>query len=240
MKSLGIAKHPAGIHQSSLRRLWARLLWWRFRLFQSRRYNRLVLEHIDGRPFVILPQVLNPGLFEASTFLAQTVNSIPLVPETRVLDLGTGAGLSAIVAAQQVRCVTASDINPEAVRCARINAWFNRVDDRIDVLEGDLFAPLIDRRFDMIAFNPPFFRGVPRDRLDQAWRSTDVIERFAAELQAHLSPTGFALVIYSSAADEAALRRAFEANGLHYSIFAQRDVLSEVLTIYRVATRATE
>ncbi len=227
MKSLGA-------RQSSLRRLWARLLWWRFRLFQSRRYNRLVLEHIDGRPLVILPQVLNPGLFEASTFLARTLNSITLVPETRMLDLGTGAGLSAIVAAQQVRCVTASDINPDAVRCAKINAWLNRVADRVGVVEGDLFAPLGEQRFDVIVFNPPFFRGVPRDRLDQAWRSTDVIERFAAELQAHLSPTGFALVIYSSSADEAALRRAFELNSLGYSVFAQRDVISEVLTIYRV------
>jgi len=223
-----------GARQSSLRRLWARLLWWRFRLFQSRRYNRLVLEHIDGRPLVILPQVLNPGLFEASTFLARTLNSITLVPETRMLDLGTGAGLSAIVAAQQVRCVTASDINPDAVRCAKINAWLNRVADRVGVVEGDLFAPLGEQRFDVIVFNPPFFRGVPRDRLDQAWRSTDVIERFAAELQAHLSPTGFALVIYSSSADEAALRRAFELNSLGYSVFAQRDVISEVLTIYRV------
>ena len=218
----------------SIRRLWSRLLWWRFRLFQRRRYNRLVLEHIDGRPLVILPQVLNPALFEASTFLARTLTSITLTSETRVLDLGTGAGLSAIVAAQQVRCVTASDINPEAVRCAKINAWLNRVADRVEVVEGDLFAPLGEQRFEVIAFNPPFFRGVPRDRLDQAWRSMDVVERFAAEVREHLTPHGYSLVIYSSAADEAALRRAFELNSLGYSVFAQRDVISEVLTIYRV------
>lgn len=221
-------------HYSLPRRLWSRLLWWRFRLLQRRRYDRLVLEYIDGRPFVILPQVLNPALFEASTFLARTLNSITLTPETSVLDLGTGSGLSAIVAAQRARCVTATDINPEAVRCTRINAWLNRVDDRVEVLEGDLFTPVGNRRFDVIAFNPPFFRGEPRDRLDQAWRSTDVIERFAAEARDHLSPEGFALVVYSSSADEAALRRAFEANGLRYNVFAQRDVISEVLTIYRI------
>ncbi len=221
-------------HQSSVRRLWARLLWWRFRLFQQRRYDRLVLEHIDGRPFVILPQVLNPALFEASTFLARALNSITLAPETRVLDLGTGSGVGAIFAARYARCVTATDINPEAARCARINAWMNQVADRVEVLEGDLFAPIGDRRFDVIAFNPPFFRGEPRDRLDQAWRSTDVIERFAAEVRDHLLPAGFMLVVYSSLADEAALRRAFEANDLRYSVFAQRDVISEVLTIYRV------
>jgi len=212
----------------------------RFQLWQRHRYDRLVLERVDGLPFVILPQVFNPALFEASTFLARTLNSITLAPETSVLDLGTGSGLNAVVAAQRTRCVTATDINPEAVRCARINALLNHVEDRVEIFEGDLFAPLIDRRFEVIIFNPPFFRGVPRDRLDQAWRSTDVIERFAAGLQAHLSPAGFALVIYSSSADEAALRRAFGANDLQYSVFAQRDMLNEVLTIYRVATRATE
>ncbi|MBP7687643.1 MAG: methyltransferase [Thermoflexales bacterium] len=193
-----------------------------------------MLEHIGGRPLVILPQVFNPALFEASTFLARTLNSITLAPDTSVLDLGTGSGLNAIMAAQRSRCVTATDINPEAVRCARINVLLNHVEERVEVFEGDLFAPLIDRRFDVIVFNPPFFRGVPRDRLDQAWRSTDVIERFAAEVREHLAPQGYSLVIYSSTADEAALRRAFEANDLHYSIFAQRDVLNEVLTIYRV------
>jgi HemK-related putative methylase len=151
-----------------------------------------------------------------------------------VLDLGTGSGLSAIMAAQRSHCVTATDINPEAVRCARINALLNHVEDRIEVIESDLFTAFGDRRFDVIVFNPPFFRGVPRDRLDQAWRSPDVLERFAAEVREHLAPHGYSLMIYSSAADESALRRAFEVNGLCCSVFAQRDVISEVLTIYRV------
>jgi len=217
-----------------VRRRWSRVRWWRFRLFQHRRYDRLVLEHIDGRPLVVLPQVFNPALFEASTFLARTVNSIPLASETSVLDLGTGSGLTAIMAAQRTRCVTATDINPEAVRCARINAWVNGVADRVEILEGDLFTPIGRRRFDVIAFNPPFFRGRPRDRLDQAWRSVDVLERFAAEVGAHLTAQGYALVVYSSAADEAGLQQALVANGLRCRVFAQRDVINEVLTIYRV------
>ena len=139
------------------RRIKRGLLAWRFRLWQRQRYDRLVLERIDGQPFVILPQVFNPALFEASTFLARTLNLIPLAPETSVLDLGTGSGLNAIMAAHRSCCVTASDINPEAVRCAHINALLNHVEERVEIFEGDLFAPLIDRRFDVIVFNPPFF-----------------------------------------------------------------------------------
>ena len=61
-----------------------------------------------------------------------------------------------------------------------------------------------------------------------------MIERFAAGLRDHLSPSGYALVVYSSSADEEALRRAFESNGLTYSVFARRDVINEVLTIFQV------
>jgi release factor glutamine methyltransferase len=110
----------------------------------------------------------------------------------------------------------------------------NQVADGIEILEGDLFAPIGDRRFDVITFNPPFFHGAPRDRLDQAWRSPDAIERFAAGLRRHLAPDGYALVIFSSAADTAALRRALAANNLPAAVYTQRDVLTEVLTIYRV------
>ncbi len=220
--------------RSITRRLWKRLRWWYFRLFQQRRYNRLVLEYIDGRPFMILPQVFNPALFETSTLLARTLGALRLAPDQRVLDLGTGSGFCAIVAAQHARLVTAIDINPAAVCSARINAWLNQVTDRIEILEGDLFAPIGDRRFDVIAFNPPFYRGEPRDGLDQAWRSPDVIERFAAGLSRHLAADGYALVIYSSLADEMALRQAFAAHGLQAEVFAQRDVITEVLTIYQV------
>lgn len=226
--SVLVTRHP------SVRRLWSRWLWWRFRLFQRRRYDRLVLEHIDGRPLVVLPHVFNPALFEASRFLARALNTLSLKPDARVLDLGTGSGLAAISAAQHTPCVTATDINPEAVHCVRINVWLNRIADRVEVLEGDLFAPIGERRFDVITFNPPFFRGQPRDRLDQAWRSVDVLERFAAEVGHHLTPQGYALVVYSSAADEAGLRRTLAVNGLRASVFARRDVINEVLTIYRV------
>lgn len=210
-------------------------LYSRFRLFQHRRYDRLVLEHIDGRPLLVLPQVFNPALFESSVLLAHTLEAEDLQPETAVLDLGTGSGLSAIVAAQRSHCVTASDINPEAVRCAKINALLNRSDERVEAVCGDLFATVSARRFDVIVFNPPFFRGTPRTPLDHAWRSTNVIERFAAELCEHLAPRGFALVVYSSDGDTPALLRAFEQNGLAVEVAVRRDVISEVLTVYRVS-----
>ena len=86
--------------------------------------------------------------------------------------------------------------------------------------EGDLFGPVNGERFDLILFNPPFYRGEPRDALDRAWRATDVIERFAAQLGDHLTPTGSALVILSSDGEAAAFLDAVRTNGLVVEIVA--------------------
>lgn len=217
-----------------MRRWYAQLLQLRFRLLQRRRYNALTLEYHDERPLIVLPQVLNPTLFAASKFFAHAVQADWFPPAAEVLELGTGSGIGAIYAAQHARSVVAVDLNPHAVRCAQINMLLNRVDDRVMVLGGDLFAPIGTRRFDVILFNPPFYHGRPRDELERAWRSEDVIERFAAELRQHLTERGCAYVLFSTVGDTLAFLRAFQAHSLQVEIAVQRDVLTEVLTIYRI------
>ena len=219
------------------RAVWKRVLYARFLLLQRHRYGRLVLEWVNGRPLVVLPQVFNPGLFASGRLLAQEVERRTdlLAPSARVLDLGTGSGLCAIAAAARAQTVVASDINPQAVRCARINALLNQVEHKVDVRCGDLFAPLTPgERFDVVLFNPPYYRGQPRDPLDQAWRSPDVLERFARHLPRVLNPGGYALVVLSSDGEQNAFLDAFRANGLGCQIVAGRDLLNETLTVYRV------
>ena len=88
--------------------------------------------------------------------------------------------------------------------------------------------------FDLVLFNPPYYRGVPRDTLDHAWRGQEVFERFAAGLPRVLKPQGRALVIFSSdgAWDEA--RHAFEAQGLGVQPLLQVHYVNEVVTAYQV------
>ncbi len=80
-------------------------------------------------------------------------------PGERVLDMGTGCGVNAILAARKGAQVLAVDLNPEAVRAARANAQRNGVMDRIEAREGDVFDPIdpvSDGRFDLVIFDPPF------------------------------------------------------------------------------------
>ncbi|HUD54594.1 MAG TPA: methyltransferase [Terracidiphilus sp.] len=72
------------------------------------------------------------------------------------LDLGTGSGILSLSAARFSEAVVATDLNPRAVACARFNARLNGI-ETIEVLEGDCFAPVANRRFDLILSNPPFF-----------------------------------------------------------------------------------
>jgi HemK-related putative methylase len=206
----------------------------------SRRYGRLALEEIDGVPLVVLPQVFNPVLLRSGAFMARALARLPLDgagAALSVLDMGTGSGVGAVFAARRGARVVAVDINPEAVRCARMNALLNHLEAQIDVRQGDLFEPVAGQRFDLVLFNPPFHRGRPRDGLDHAWRGMDVFERFAGGLGAALAPGGRALLALSSDGDCADLLAELRAAGFTIEAVAQKDLINEVLTMYAVYRR---
>ncbi len=222
-----------------------------FRLGLTLRYRlggrpdrRLVLERIGGVPLIVLPGVFNPALFRTGAFLAQALSQTPLqslpggdggeATTVTALDMGTGSGVGAVFAARLGARVVAVDVNPEAVRCARLNVLLNRLEDRIEVREGDLFAPVAGELFDLVLFNPPFYRGQPRDDLDRAWRSVNVPERFAAGLGRHLKPEGRAVVVLSTDGEWRAVLAAFEANGFAATPFGRRNFGNEIITVYSV------
>lgn len=72
------------------------------------------------------------------------------------LDLCTGTGVQALRCAGVASCVDAVDVNPAAVRLARMNALLNGLEHRVSVREGDLWAPFPpDARWDHVVCNPP-------------------------------------------------------------------------------------
>ncbi len=212
--------------------------------FRKRRIRRPVVETIDGVPLLVLPEVLNPVVFRSGAWFARLVarQGFAAPPRTgaRALDMGTGSGACALFAARRGWRVTAVDLNPEAVRCARINALWNSLDGAVDVRQGDLFAPIAGERFDLVLFNPPFFRGTPHGLFDLAWRATDVLERFAAALPAALAPGGLALVLLSTDGDAAGMLSALAASGLDVEVAARRDFGNEVMTLYAARPRMSQ
>ncbi len=76
-------------------------------------------------------------------------------PSRVTLDLGTGCGVQAFLAARHSRQVVATDTNPRALEFARFNAQLNNISS-ICFIQGDAFQPVLGRRFDLILVNPPF------------------------------------------------------------------------------------
>jgi tRNA1(Val) A37 N6-methylase TrmN6 len=196
-----------------------------------------VRESVAGLSLIVHPGVFNPRLFRTGNYLARFVRQGVVAEGSAVLDLGTGSGAGALAAATRGARVVAIDLSPDAVRCAAENARANQLADRVDVRAGDLFAPLReDERFDLVLFNPPFYRGTPRDLADAAWRSRDVPERFALGLLPHLTPRGRALVVLSSDCDVDGWLRPCRERGLAVRLVAERDLGNEVLLLYRIAS----
>src|SRR5205823_12965075 len=86
------------------------------------------------------------GVAASTRALAQMM--IPRRVE-RALDLGTGGGVLALLAARHADRVWAVDLNPRAVALARFNARLNGAAD-VECLAGDLFEPVRDQTFDLI------------------------------------------------------------------------------------------
>ncbi len=205
-----------------------------YRLTGKSRYDDFRLERVGDMIMLVTPSVFNPKVPRTGAFLAAQLDGGRVSADSRVLDLGTGAGIGALFAARRSRRVVATDINPEAVRCASLNALLNHLEHRIEVRHGDLFAPVGGERFDLVLFNPPFLIGTPRNDRDRAWRSIDVAERFAAGLAEHLTPQGRALVLLSSFGDAAAFLAQFHAHRLEVGVIAERRFINETLAVFEL------
>ena len=214
------------------RRLGRAALRARFLLLQRQRHRRLVLEQIGGVSLVVLPDVFHPGLFFSSELLAEVLGREPLAGKL-VLEVGTGSGFLALLAARRAQHTVGTDINPEAVRALRINALLNHLEDKVEARQGDLFGSVIGERFDVIIFNPPYFAGQAKDLWEHSWRDVNRVRaRFVAEAAQFLRPGGRVLVSDSDIAVDR-LDQSFSAAGFQVTPLRARTVISgEVLTVF--------
>jgi len=202
----------------------------------ARRHNAYCLETVEGLPILVVPGVLNPVLMRTGASFAAEVARRALAADCRVLDMGTGSGVCALVAARRATRVVAADADPAAVFCARANAELSGVAARVEVIESDLFAALGGRRFDRVLFNPPFLEGTPGAG-ELAWRSPDIAARFARDLPAALAPGGEAWVLLSTFGRPALFLDEFARQHLDVSLLATHEFFNERLLLVRVVPR---
>lgn len=124
-----------------------------------------------------------------------------LTPRRRVaraLDVGTGSGAHAVLAARHARSVIATDVNPRALAYTQLNAALNGMRN-VECRRGSLFDPVAGETFDLITCNAPYVVSPERRWAyrDAGGEADEVSELVVRESAAHLAEGGFATMLVS-------------------------------------------
>ena len=122
-----------------------------------------------------------------------------------VLEIGTGSGIVAMYASRLTDSITVTDINFDACELARKNFEENNIEN-IEILFGNLFEPVKNRKFDVILFNTPYLPTEDGEVLDDTinyafdggLNGRKVIDLFLNEVGNHLNDGGIVQMIQSS------------------------------------------
>jgi len=165
-----------------------------------------------GLPFYVDERVIVPrsyiGELLESHFAGDGEDGGSLIDDPAaiesVLDLCTGSGCLAILASLNFpnARVDAVDISKDALEVAARNVAGYGLEDRLNLLRGDLFAPLGGRRYDLIISNPPYVdaegmadlprecRAEPKLAFAGGADGLDLVRRILQEAGRHLTPEG--------------------------------------------------
>jgi release factor glutamine methyltransferase len=200
---------------------------------QAQAYTRALERRAAGEPVAYIvgyrefwslriavdPSVLVPR--PETELLVERALALRGAEEARVADLGTGSGAIALALAHERPAwhIVATDSSAAALAVARANARTLGL-ERVEFVEGDWFAPLAGRTFDLIASNPPYvaaddpvladapLRFEPRAALTPAGSDAlSCLRSLVEAAPAHLAPGGWLLLEHGAAqaADIAAL-----------------------------------
>ncbi|MDE1005210.1 50S ribosomal protein L3 N(5)-glutamine methyltransferase [Paraburkholderia agricolaris] len=125
-----------------------------------------------------------------------------------VLELCTGSGCLAILAAHAFpnADIDAVDLSAPALEVATRNVADYHLDDRVALFEGDLYAPLAERRYDVIISNPPYVNAASMQELPAEYKhepdmalaggadGMDIVRRIIAEARNWLTDDGVLVV----------------------------------------------
>ena len=184
--------------------------------------------------FVVDERVYEPA---EDTFLL--AEHLVVAEDDVVLDVGTGSGIQAVLAAKKAKRVVAVDINPYAIECAIKNAQTNEVKERIEFRQGDLFQSIKpDEKFDVILFNSPYLPSEPDEEkswIGKAWaggpNGRAVIDRFIADAPDYLADGGRIQLVQSSLSNVDKTIQMFKERNLQARVAAQVKVAFESIVL---------
>lgn len=143
------------------------------------------------------PDTLQPDSVLGWTSAGRTLASITVRnPVARALDVGTGSGVQALLAAGHADRVVAVDLNPRALWLTQLNCSLNGIAN-VECREGDLYQPVEGESFGLVVANPPFVISPSSDYLfrDGGLAGDELSRRSVAGAAEALEEGGFAHVM---------------------------------------------
>jgi ribosomal protein L3 glutamine methyltransferase len=121
---------------------------------------------LAGVPFYVDRRVIVPRSHIAEMLVAR-LEPWHRGPVRRILDLCTGSGCLAILAARAfpLALVDASDLSTAALAVARRNVARYRLQNRVRLIRSDLFSSLARKRYDIILTNPPYVTSAAKEEV---------------------------------------------------------------------------
>ncbi len=155
-----------------------------------------------------------------------------------VLEIGTGSGIVAMYASRLTDKITVTDINFDACQLAEKNFKDNCIEN-IEILFGNLFEPVKNRKFDVILFNTPYLPTeddeVIDDTINYAFdgglNGRKVIDVFLNEVGNHLNDGGIVQMIQSSLSGNQETLDRFDELGFIAEIKASEHFFFEDITL---------
>ncbi|MDO5859322.1 HemK2/MTQ2 family protein methyltransferase [Methanobrevibacter sp.] len=155
-----------------------------------------------------------------------------------VLEIGTGSGIVAMYASKLTDEITVTDINFDACQLAEKNFKENNIEN-IEILWGNLFEPVKNRKFDVILFNTPYLPTEDDEVLDDTinyafdggLNGRKVIELFLNEVGNHLNDGGIVQLIQSSLSGNEETLNKLDEMGFIAEIAAKEHFFFEDITL---------
>lgn len=155
-----------------------------------------------------------------------------------VLEIGTGSGIVAMYASRLTDKITVTDINFDACELARKNFEDNDIKN-IEILFGNLFEPVENRKFDVILFNTPYLPTEDGDVIDDTLNyafdgglnGRKVIDMFLNEVGNHLNDGGIVQMIQSSLSGNEETLQKFDEMGFIAEIKEKEHFFFEDITL---------
>ena len=155
-----------------------------------------------------------------------------------VLEIGTGSGIVAMYASRLTDSITVTDINFDACLLAEKNFNDNGIEN-IEILFGNMFEPVKDRKFDVILFNTPYLPTEDDEVLDDTinyafdggLNGRKVIDVFLDEVGNHLNDSGIVQMIQSSLSGNEETLDRFDEMGFIAEIAASEHFFFEDITL---------